>query len=94
MERTDNMPLWVFLAFSSIPSRKGALILIWSCVAFSVYCIPWSLLFAGNDWIVKVFMIDDWSWISMMVPIIIWYWLSLKWVDNHSSWDETRKIKE
>ena len=87
MERTDNMPIWVFLAFSSIPSRRGALWLIWICVAFTIYCIPWSLIITGNDWVAKIFMIDDWSWIAMMIPIVIWYWLSLRWVDTNSAWE-------
>ena len=91
MEKKDNMPIWVFLAFSSIATRKGAMILIWVCVLFTIYCIPWSLLFAGNDWVVKIFLIDDWSWLAMMVPILLWYWLSLRWVDNNSGWDNSEQ---
>jgi len=89
MEKKDNMPIWVFLAFSSIDTRKGAMILIWICVIFTAYCIPWPLLFAGNDWIAKIFLIDDWSWLAMMVPIVLWYWLSLRWVDNNSGWENS-----
>ena len=91
MEKTDNMPIWVFLAFSSIGTRKGALTLIWACAAFTVYCVPWSLLFTGSGWVVNVFMIEDWSWVAMMVPITFWYWLSLRWVDNHSGWENTEQ---
>jgi len=79
------MPLWVFLAFSSIETRKGALILIWCCVIFSLYCIPWSL-FAPGETIKMLFLIDDWSWIAMMAPIVVWYYISLKWVDNNTGW--------
>ena len=86
MEKQENMPLWVFLAFSSINSRKGALILIWSSVLFTLYSIPWSKFFVELEWVRTVFLIDDWSWMVMMVPIIIWYWLSLKWVDKNSQW--------
>ncbi len=81
MEKKDNMPLWVFLAFSSINTRKGALILIWSCIAFTVYCVPWSLFVTGQPWIKQVFLIDDWSWLAMMVPMVLWYFLSLRWID-------------
>jgi hypothetical protein len=91
MEKTDNMPIWVFLAFSSINKRKGALLLIWSCIAFTLYCIPWSLFFEGQDWIAKIFLIDDWSWLAMMVPITFWYWLSLKWLDNNSAWVDAER---
>lgn len=87
MERKDNMPLWVFLAFSSINTRKGALILIWICIVFSLYCIPWPKYFADQEWISKIFLIDDWSWIAMMVPMTIWYWLSMRWIDKNSAWE-------
>lgn len=87
MEKTDNMPIWVYLAFSSIKTRKAALILIWACAIFTVYCIPWPLFAAEQTWVSKVFLIDDWSWVAMMVPITFWYWVSLKWVDRHSGWE-------
>ena len=87
MEKTDNMPLWVFLAFSSINTRKGALILIWSCIVFSLYCIPWVQFFADQEWVKKIFLIDDWSWIAMMIPMVLWYGLSLRWVDKHATWE-------
>lgn len=74
MERTDNMPLWVFLAFMSIETRKGALILTWCSFAFTLFCIPLS------------YYLNDWWWLGMMVPITLWYWLSLQWVDKHSAW--------
>ncbi len=87
MEKTDKMPLWVFLAFSSINSRKAALWLILACVIFTLYCIPWTQFFKHQTWIDTLFLIKDWSWFAMMVPIILWYWLSLKWVDNNTGWD-------
>lgn len=87
MEKKDDMPLWVFLAFSSINTRKGALILIWICIVFSLYCIHWTKFFADQEWIAKIFLIDDWSWIAMMIPMTIWYWLSLRWIDKNSAWD-------
>jgi hypothetical protein len=87
MEKSDDMPLWVFLAFSSINTRKGAMLLIWACLVFSVYCVPWSLLIADQAWVSSVFLIDDWSWIAMMVPILVWYWLSLRWIDKNSAWE-------
>jgi hypothetical protein len=88
MEKTDNMPIWVYLAFSGIATRKGAVLLISACVVFSIYCIPWSLLFPGRDWVVQIFLVDDWSWFAMMMPIVLWYWLSLKWIDNNTGWPD------
>ena len=88
MEKSKNMPLWVFLAFSSIETRKGALILIWCSIVFSIYCIPWPLFFDA-ELIKTVFLIDDWSWIAMMVPIVLWYWFSIRWVDSNGNWKKT-----
>ena len=89
MEKTEDMPIWVFLAFSSITTRKGALLLIFACAAFTIYCIPWGLFFPDQDWVIKIFLIEDWSWVAMMVPITFWYWLSLRWVDNNSEWPDS-----
>jgi len=86
MVKTDNMPIWVFLAFSSISTRKGALVLIWASIVFAIYTIPWSGLFANNEWISSLFLIDDWSWFAMMVPITFWYWISMKWLDRNAGW--------
>ncbi|HYQ73049.1 MAG TPA: hypothetical protein VET88_14110, partial [Gammaproteobacteria bacterium] len=68
MQKTDTMPVWVYLAFSSITSRKGALWLIFACAAFSIYCIPWTVLFPERDWIRQLCLIDDWSWFAAMIP--------------------------
>ena len=80
-----KIPLWVFLAFSSIQKRSHAIILIWACIIFSLYSLPWST-FINNDVVSTVFLIDDWSWIAMMLPICGWYILSLRWMDTNDSW--------
>jgi len=86
MQKTDTMPVWVYLAFSGIATRKAALLLIVACAVFSVYCIPWPALFPEQDRVAQLCLIDDWSWFAMMVPLTAWYWLSLRWVDTHSGW--------
>ncbi|WP_132972445.1 hypothetical protein [Thiogranum longum] len=86
MEKTDKMPIWVFLAFSSISTRKGAMLLIWACVLFTVYTIPWAGIFTDHEWVANLFVIEDWSWFAMMLPISFWYWISLKWIDRHTGW--------
>lgn len=86
MQKTDNMPIWVFLAFSSIEKRTHALWLIRACVIFAFYCIPWALLFPLQTNLGKLFLIHDWSWFAMMLPIVMWYWLSLRWLDKNSAW--------
>ena len=82
-----KIPLWVFLAFSSIQKRNHALILIWACIIFSIYSLPWST-FINNDLISTLFLIEDWSWIAMMLPICAWYILSMRWMDMNEGWDK------
>lgn len=86
MEKTNRTPLWVFLAFSSIETRIGAVRLIWASVIFTVYCLPWPLFFSTQDLLINSILIEDWSWFAMMVPIIVWYRLSLSWMDTHAGW--------
>jgi len=88
MEKTKNMPLWVFLAFSSIETRKMALILTWVSVVFTLYCIPW-VNYTDSSLVKTLFLIDDWSWAAIMVPICLWYWLSIRWLDKNSAWPST-----
>ena len=87
------MPIWVYLAFSSVKTRKGALWVIGTNVAFSIYCIPWCRLFSKQDWIVKIFLINNWNWFAIMIPIIFWYWISLRWIDNNSRWADSVRQK-
>lgn len=86
MEENKKIPLWVLLAFSSIQARRSALILIWASIAFSLYCVPWTILFASPAWLAKIFLIDDWSWLAMMLPINLWYYLGLRWMDRNAGW--------
>jgi hypothetical protein len=85
---SKKMPLWVLLAFSSIQKRKSALILIWATVIFTVYCLPW-VMFINNELVATLFLIDDWSWIAMMIPICIWYILCLRWMDQNKAWENS-----
>ncbi len=87
-EKTTKMPLWVLLAFSSIQKRKHAIILIWACVLFTLYCLPW-MNFTENEMVSTLFLIDDWSWLAMMIPICFWYILSLRWMDQNNAWEST-----
>ncbi len=87
-ETTSKMPLWVLLAFSSIQKRKHAIILIWTCILFSLYCLPW-VNFFNNEMVSTLFLIDDWSWFAMMLPICFWYILSLRWMDQNNAWQNS-----
>ena len=99
MERRDNMPHWVFFGLSSINTRKGALILFWSCFVFGIACIPFSpapswLPAAGPGCfacgIVPIpasYHLDDWSWSGVTFIVALWYWLCIRWIDNNSTWE-------
>jgi hypothetical protein len=86
MKQIDNTPLWIQLAYASVPTRKMALWLIASCALFAVYCVPWAH-YSDNSWVKKLFLLDDWWWFISMIPLTIWYWLALKWVDKHAAWE-------
>lgn len=86
MTKQDKMPVWVALAFSSIESRKVALYFVYTCAAFTIYCFPWSRYFTNATWVAKIFLVDGWSWFVTSLACTLWYWLSLKWIDDHSGW--------
>lgn len=88
MQKTDKTPLWVFLAYSSIETRRGAWLLIISCILFTAYCVPWASLFPENALLGKVFLLEDWEWFAMMIPFTLWYYLALRWADKHQAWSE------
>ena len=86
MKQIDNTPVWVQLAWASVPTRKMAMYIIISCIVFALYCVPW-VKFSANPLVEKLFLLTDWWWFASMIPLTIWYWFSLKWVDQHSGWE-------
>lgn len=99
MERRDNMPHWVFFGLSSINTRKGALILFWSCFMFGLACIPFSPALSwlpatgpgcfacGVVAIPASYHLDDWSWVGLTFIVALWYWLCIRWIDKNSTWE-------
>ncbi|CAH0991075.1 hypothetical protein SIN8267_01176 [Sinobacterium norvegicum] len=88
MEKTPKIPLWVFLAFNAIESRKGALILITCCALFAVLCIPLvNVPLSQAVGIPADYQLqDDWSWFLMMLPMTAWYVAALWWSDKNDAW--------
>ena len=86
MKQIENTTLWVSLAMASVPTRKIAIWLIISCVVFAIYCVPW-VNFSANPLIKKLFLLDDWWWFASMIPLTLWYWVSMKWVDKNNGWE-------
>jgi hypothetical protein len=90
MKRTDNMPIWVTPHFRVPQPENGFVADVGLCgVVCSGSCIPSRLVLPGRAWVMQLFLINDWSWFAMMLPITFWYWLSVRWIDNHSGWLET-----
>ncbi|PPD56277.1 MAG: hypothetical protein CTY10_04990 [Methylotenera sp.] len=86
MKQIDKTPIWVTLVYANVHTRKMALIMVIFCVIFALYCVPW-VQFSANPIIAKLFLINDWSWFLSMIPLIIWYWLALRWVDKNAGWE-------
>jgi hypothetical protein len=74
MHDKTKPPIWVSLGLANIETRKGAMILFWSALAFSVFSIPLS------------YYLDDWSWAAFMFPIALWYRLCIQWMDRNAAW--------
>jgi hypothetical protein len=88
MEESPARPLWVDLVFSVIQKRKHALWLIGASVVFSVYCFPWPKFIVEDHPLVGLLLADDWSWLALMIPVLVWYLLALRWMDKASAWAE------
>lgn len=91
MEKTRNMPMWVYLVYASIEARRTALWIIYASVLFTLYCIPWASLSQAPAWVKTLFLLDDWTWFLTMVPMTIWYWLAFRWADNNAAWTPAGK---
>jgi hypothetical protein len=37
----------------------------------------------------QLFLITDWEWFAMMLPLTAWYWLSVRWIDKNRGWQAT-----
>lgn len=77
MDKKDNMPMWVFLGLMNIYTKKGAFVLLSSCILLGLICVPLAIY--------EMYTVD-WTWVAMMAAISLWYWLCIKWVDKHSAW--------
>ena len=86
MTEKIKIPMWVLLAFSSIHKRKHAKMLIWASLIFTLYCLPF-VTFVDNELIKTLFLIDDWSWFALMLPVCLWYVSCLRWMDKNNAWD-------
>ena len=75
MERQENMPSWVYWGLWSIRSRSTAMAYFDGSLVLSVV-------------IVTAAVIVEYYILCAILVVPIWYWLSIKWVDNNSSWEQ------
>lgn len=77
MERTDEMPEWVYLGLWGLNSRIAALSFMWICAV------------VGSVSLVATGRYPMAQWGAYMLLAVPWYWLSIRWVDQHGSWTRT-----
>jgi hypothetical protein len=75
----DQYPWWVKVSLWGVPGRAG----VWACFGLSVLaavgCVTYAVLmndprlFSGLLFLFGAFM----------------YWVTIRWVDEHGSWDPT-----
>ncbi len=62
--------------------------MVWLNALCTLYCVPWSK-YIHVPWVGKVFLIDNWIWLVVMIVITLWYWLGLIWTDRNNVWLES-----
>jgi hypothetical protein len=75
MNKTEEMPLLVYLGLLGISSRSTALGFFWLCVALTVASAACS--FVEHRWLGGVIAFG---------LAAAWYLYAVRWVDKHSSW--------
>ena len=75
VKRVDY-PWWVKVSILGVPGRNG----LWACVAISL-AIGLGCLVYGRQNALYFFGVPA---VLAAIP----YWLSVRWIDAHGSWDE------
>ncbi|MEX0700835.1 MAG: hypothetical protein WD069_01955 [Planctomycetales bacterium] len=73
----DEYPWWVKVSMWGVPGRAG----LWAFVVLSIACAAGSVAYGFRDqrfFIIAVFCL------LAAIP----YWLSIRWVDRHGSWQQ------
>ena len=73
-KRPAERPLWVKLGLWGLPNRVSAWVFFWLSLALAAGCVAYGFrdgrFFLGG----------------LLVFAALWYYLSIKWVDQHGSW--------
>jgi hypothetical protein len=72
-------PIWVKISLWGVPGRRG----LWMFVALSIACGLASMIY--GLWQTKYFIG------GLLAVAAIPYWLSIRWIDAHGSWEPETK---
>ena len=67
-------PVWVKVGLWGVPGRAGAWSFFWLSIAIAVACIAYG------------FQDRRFFWGGLLVFAALWYYLSIRWVDQHDGW--------
>lgn len=70
----STWPVMVRLGLWKLRTRGAAWAYFWLCIAIAVVCVAYGFV--------------DWRFFfgGLMVFAAVWYYLSIRWVDQHSTW--------
>ena len=73
-----DYPWWVKVSQLGVPGRNG----LWGCVAVSLVIALGCLAYGFRD---PLYFFG-----VLMAVAALPYWLSIRWIDSHGSWEEQR----
>ncbi len=76
MNKKKDMPEWVYWGLWGIKSRKTAWVFCWVCILLALVSMLLALFFERKIWAG-----------GLLFLAAGWYWASIKWVDENSSWE-------
>ena len=77
----EEWPLWVRVALWGLPNRNSAWVFFWLSLAIGVGCIAYGF-------VDRRFFLGD-----PMLLAALWYYLSIRWVDQNSRWSQLADAK-
>jgi hypothetical protein len=70
----NKWPVMVRLGLGGLPSRGAAWACFWLALVIAAGCVAYGF-------------VQPWAFVSsLMVFAALWYYLSIRWVDAHSTW--------
>jgi hypothetical protein len=67
-------PLWVRIGLWGLPTRRSAWVFVWLSFAIAIGCVAYG------------FVDRRFSVGGLMTLAALWYYLAIRWVDQHGGW--------